>query len=92
MKLILIYFILINVFSFLCFGYDKELARKNKWRIQERTLLLIALFGGIVGALGAVQVFRHKIHKTSFLLLLYGVLFLQLLFIYFGMNFLKRFT
>jgi uncharacterized membrane protein YsdA (DUF1294 family) len=92
LKLILIYFILINVFSFLCFGYDKELARKNKWRIPERALLLLALFGGIIGALGAVWVFRHKIHKTSFLLLLYGVLFLQLLIIYFGINFLKSFT
>lgn len=92
MKSILTYLILINAFTFLCFGYDKELARKNKIRIPERTLFLSALFGGTIGGLVAIRVFRHKTSKTSFILVVYGILFLQLVLLYFGMDFLKRFT
>ena len=92
MKLILIYFILITVITFLCFGYDKELARKDKWRIPERTLFLLVLFGGTIGGLGAMHVFRHKIKKTSFILIIYGILILQLTLLYFSLDFFKRFT
>ena len=92
MKSILIYFILINAFTFLCFGYDKELARKNKWRIPERTLFFLVLVGGTIGGLVAMQVFRHKTSKISFILVVYGILILQLVLLYFGMDFLKRFT
>lgn len=92
MKSILIYFIIINTFTFLCFGYDKQLARKNKWRIPERTLFFLVLVGGTIGGLGAMQVFRHKTNKTSFMLVVYGILILQLVLLYFGTDFLKRFT
>lgn len=87
-----IYFILISVFTFLCFGYDKELAIKNRKRIPERTLFLLVLFGGTIGGLGAMQVFRHKINKTSFVLIIYGILMLQLTLLYFSLDFFKRFT
>ncbi|WP_430399701.1 DUF1294 domain-containing protein [Flavobacterium sp.] len=92
MKSILIYFILISAFTFLCFGYDKQLARKNKWRIPERTLFFLVLVGGTIGGLGAMQVFRHKTNKTSFMLVVYGILILQLVLLYFGMDFLKSFA
>lgn len=92
MKSILIYFILISAFTFLCFGYDKQLARKNKRRVTERTLFFLVLIGGTIGGLVAMQVFRHKTSKTSFKLVVYGILILQLALLYFGMDFLKNFA
>ncbi|WP_320816006.1 DUF1294 domain-containing protein [Flavobacterium sp.] len=92
MKSILIYFILITVFTFLCFGYDKQLARKNKRRISERNLFILVFLGGTIGGLVGMSVFRHKTNKTSFILIFYGILILQLVLLYFGFDFLKRFT
>lgn len=92
MKLQLIYFILITIFTFLCFGYDKGLAIKNKKRIAERTLLLLVLFGGTIGGLISMYVFRHKINKTLFLFKVYSILILQLVLLYLGLDFLKSIT
>ncbi len=66
-----IYIIFINILSFTIYGYDKYQALKNKKnisRISEKTLLLIALFGGIIGDITAMILFRHKIKKLSFML------------------------
>ena len=90
MKLILIYFILITVITFLCFGYDKELARKNKWRIPERTLFLLVFLGGTIGGLVGMSIFKHKTNKTSFIFIFYGILILQHILLYFGFDYLNR--
>jgi uncharacterized membrane protein YsdA (DUF1294 family) len=59
------------------------LARKDKWRIPERTLFLLVLFGGTIGGLGAMHVFRHKTSKRSFLLSVFGILIFQILLVLF---------
>lgn len=92
MVVLKIYFILLTIFTFLCFGYDKGLARKNKWRIPERNLFILVLLGGTIGGLLGMQVFRHKTNKTSFILVFYGILILQIALLYFGLDFLKRFS
>ena len=58
--------IIINVIAFLTYGYDKRRAQKNKWRIQEKTLILLALLGGSPGALLGMQIFRHKTRNPLF--------------------------
>ena len=45
---------------------DKHKARKNKWRIPEATLLLIALLGGSIGSLLGMYTFRHKTRHWYF--------------------------
>lgn len=51
MNSILLFFILgINVITFMVYGIDKLKAKKGKWRIQEATLLLLAIVGGSIGA------------------------------------------
>jgi uncharacterized membrane protein YsdA (DUF1294 family) len=87
-----IYFILITVLTFLCFGYDKGLSRKNKWRIPEQTLFFLVLFGGTIGGLVGMYTFRHKTNKTSFILIYYGILLLQITLLYYLLDFLKSFT
>jgi uncharacterized membrane protein YsdA (DUF1294 family) len=77
-----IYFILLTIFTFLCFGYDKGLARKNKWRIPERNLFILLLLGGTIGALLGMHAFRHKTNKTSFILMVYAILIVQLALLY----------
>ncbi|WP_091429113.1 DUF1294 domain-containing protein [Flavobacterium degerlachei] len=80
---ILFYFIIIlNCISFLVTAYDKRLAIKNKRRISEKTLLSFVAFGGTIGAGIAMFFFRHKTAKASFLWKYFGLVLLQIVFIY----------
>lgn len=56
-----------NLLAFLAFLLDKIRAKRNGWRIQETTLLLIAAFGPF-GALAAMLLFRHKTRHAKFTL------------------------
>ncbi len=82
MTVILIYFFIINIIGFFLIGYDKKMAAANKYRIAEKTLLLIVLLGGVIGSGLAMLFFRHKTSKTSYLLKFFGVIVLQILFIF----------
>lgn len=61
-----IYIIAINVVAFLVFGYDKNQAVKKRWRVPEKTLFLLAIAGGSIGAWIGMQTFRHKTKHISF--------------------------
>ena len=65
-KIILIYILVINIITFVAYGMDKRRAKKNQWRIPERTLLLLAVFGGSVGALLGILGLRHKSRHWKF--------------------------
>ncbi len=60
--------IVINLLSFIYYGIDKRKAIKNRWRISEKTLLIISLIGPL-GALLGMYVFRHKTQKLYFKIL-----------------------
>ena len=45
---------------------DKRRARKNLWRIPERTLLGIAVLGGSIGCLLGMYTIRHKTLHLKF--------------------------
>lgn len=56
--------LLVTVVTFIIYGIDKYKAIKEKWRIPEATLLLMAVFGGSIGAWLGMRVFHHKtMHK-----------------------------
>ncbi len=65
-KLFIIYLIAMNIISFLGMGWDKYLAKKNKWRTPEASLFSIAFLGGSIGSNLGMQVFRHKTKKPLF--------------------------
>lgn len=44
------YLLAVNILAFVLFGADKQKARRNAWRIPEKTLILSAVIGGSVGA------------------------------------------
>ena len=58
------YLFAINIVSFFLYGIDKYKAKKNKWRISEATLLLMAVIGGSIGAWAGMRIWHHKtMHK-----------------------------
>ena len=57
---LLYYLIFINVVTFLVYGIDKWKAKQGSWRISEATLLILAVFGGSIGALLGMKVWHHK--------------------------------
>lgn len=80
----LIYLLLINATGFIVMLYDKYLAKNNLWRIPERTLFGIALFGGSLGCLAGMYTVRHKTRHKSFTIGIPLILIIQLaLLVYF---------
>lgn len=71
----------INLFAFASFGFDKQRARRGAHRIPERSLLFLALIGGIGGAWVGRQYFRHKIRKAGFSAILALITLAQMAFI-----------
>ncbi len=74
-----VYLIVINVITFIVFGYDKQKAKTGGRRVPERVLFLLAVIGGSIGALAGMYYFRHKTLHTSFRLGVPAVLILQIL-------------
>ena len=70
--------LLVNIVAFAAYGIDKRKAQKGKWRIPESTLLLLAFFGGAIGALMGMRVFHHKTKHWKFKILVPLFLVLQL--------------
>ena len=68
-KVLLIYYLCLNLVTFFLYGLDKRKAKQRQWRISERVLLWLGALGGVAGALAGMQVFRHKTKHIRFLVL-----------------------
>lgn len=79
LKNILIYLLVINIIAFLAMFIDKKKAEKNKWRIKESTLLILALIGGSIGAIIGMYTFHHKTQKPRFFIGIPIIIVLQIL-------------
>jgi len=62
-----IYLAFISLIAIILTIHDKRAARKNKWRVRESTLLLIAALGGSVAMLLTMHVIRHKTKHSKFM-------------------------
>jgi len=71
------YLVLVNVTAFAVYGADKRRAKKDRWRVPERTLFLVALIGGSLGALLGMHVFHHKTKHWYFRVFIPLILLLQ---------------
>ena len=76
-KVLLIYFIVINFVTFIIYGIDKWKAKKNKWRISEATLLWMAAIGGSIGAQFGINVWHHKTMHKKFIYGIPAIIILQ---------------
>jgi uncharacterized membrane protein YsdA (DUF1294 family) len=70
-RIILCYFLLVNVATFLLRGMDKWKAVLQKRRISEKMLLLFCALGGWMGGLLAMGAWHHKTVKSAFLVRFY---------------------
>ena len=75
------YLIIINLLTFLLFGLDKRKDKKQRWRIEEKTLFLFCFLGGSLGGLIGMYTFRHKTLKKIFTVGIPVILIIQLLLI-----------
>lgn len=78
MKVILIYLLIINAAGFLVMSLDKLYAKKNMWRVPEKTLLGVAAIGGSIGVLAAMYTVRHKTKHMKFVIGVPAILILQI--------------
>ena len=80
---IMYYLIVINIVTFLVYGIDKWKAKQGSWRISEATLLILAVFGGSIGALLVMKVWHHKTQHKKFKYGLPLILLAQIALFYF---------
>lgn len=60
------YLAAVNLLAFTVYGADKRRAKKDKRRVPEKTLFLLAIIGGSVGAWAGMYTFRHKTRHWYF--------------------------
>lgn len=78
MTFIVTAYLALNIIAFTFFWWDKRASRKDDRRVRERTLLLLALMGGSLGAVTAQQLLRHKTRKEPFRSLLLAIVIAHL--------------
>ena len=88
MKIFLVFYALMTIVTFVLYGVDQAKAKKGKWRIPEKTLLLFAACFGGLGAFLGMKIFRHKTKHTSFRILVPVCMILQFILIAAGAYFL----
>lgn len=60
------YLAAVNVAAFAVYGADKRRAKKERRRVPEKTLFLLAAIGGSLGAWAGMYAFRHKTRHWYF--------------------------
>lgn len=73
-----IYLLIINLTGFILMGMDKRRAKKDKWRIPEKTLFLTAILGGSIGSIAGMHILRHKTKHTTFVIGMPCILVIQI--------------
>ena len=66
MNPLLVWLIVINVGTAIAYAYDKLAAPRGGRRIRERTLWILCLVGGVLGAWIVFFGMRHKTQHQSF--------------------------
>ncbi len=74
----LILYVVMGVIAFSAYGIDKYRAKHDMWRIPEKTLLLLALLGGAIGAYLGMKTFHHKTQHKKFTIIVPLLALIQL--------------
>lgn len=72
------YLAAVNLLAFTVYGTDKRRAKKDKRRVPEKTLFLLAIIGGSVGAWAGMYTFRHKTRHWYFVWGIPAILLVQI--------------
>jgi uncharacterized membrane protein YsdA (DUF1294 family) len=76
---IIVFLVFMNIIGFASMGIDKYKAVHREWRIPERTLFVIAIFGGSLGSTIGMYAFHHKTKHWYFSYGLPAILLIQIL-------------
>lgn len=80
------YLMIINIITFLAFAIDKYQAIKHRRRIRIVSLLSLSFFGGTLGGLLGMYMFRHKTKQDYFTVGLPLMLAMQIVVLFYVMN------
>lgn len=72
------YLAIVNLIAFTVYGADKRRARKDRRRVPEKTLFLLAIIGGSLGAFLGMRLFRHKTRHWYFVWGIPAIMALQI--------------
>jgi len=78
---LLVYFLTINIVTFLLYFWDKIISATKIVRVPEVILHTMALVGGSPASLLAQNIFHHKTRKTTFLVWYWLIVLMQILLI-----------
>ncbi|MDR1588599.1 MAG: DUF1294 domain-containing protein [Oscillospiraceae bacterium] len=84
--LFLLYFAVISLLAVILTFYDKRAARKDAWRVKERTLLAVSVLGGSVAMLLSMVAVRHKTRRKKFMVGIPLIITAQVLIILLALN------
>lgn len=68
-----------NLLGLILMGADKSRARRNQWRIPEKTFFLVAVLGGSAGCWAGMYLFHHKTRHWYFVIGMPLILIAQIL-------------
>lgn len=74
-----VYLLIMNLWLFFAMGADKFRAKRQKRRIPEARLFLLAILGGSLGGIAGMYLFRHKTRHKSFVVGFPTILLAELL-------------
>jgi len=89
---VLLIWAIFNIYTFILMGMDKQKAKKGKRRTPEAVFFQYALWGGSLGVVLGMFVWRHKTKKASFKWRVYGSLAFHVLIVVFLLRYIQRFT
>lgn len=64
----LFYLVVISIIGVFVTIHDKIAAKKNRWRVPEKTLFLISAFGGGLAVYVTMLLIRHKTKHKRFMI------------------------
>lgn len=77
------YVVIINITGVITMKIDKKKAIKNKYRISEKSLFIIALLLGGVGIYIGMHIFHHKTKHAKFIIGIPITIILNIISIYY---------
>ena len=85
-QVVAIYYMSMNLISFIVTCIDKRKAVKNKWRVRERTLFILAFAGGALGIYVAMHLIHHKTRHFAFSVGMPIMIFVNIIMIWWVVN------
>ncbi|MBS6627480.1 MAG: DUF1294 domain-containing protein [Clostridiales bacterium] len=86
------YFCAVNALSAILTIADKSFAKRQKWRIRESTLILVAVLGGSPAEYIVMRIIHHKTRHKKFMIGLPLIFLIQLTIVLVFLYFYKQGT